>query len=201
MFIMDFVIVGLGNPGAEYETTRHNIGFWIVDVLAGKYGGRWSHGDDRFISTRAKIAGYDGVLVKPRTYMNRAGAAVAPFMADGKVKTARLLITLDDFALPLGHIRLRPRGSDGGHNGLKSIASALGHASYPRLRLGVGPVPAGEDPADFVLGEMVAEIERDALKMVQHASKCVSTWVEHGINVAMNRFNSRIEEPPTDESG
>jgi PTH1 family peptidyl-tRNA hydrolase len=128
--------------------------------------------------------------------MNRSGDAIGPLVVDEAVPLGRMLVVCDDFALPLGQIRLRPAGSDGGHNGLASIIERLDDAAFPRLRLGVGPVPPRVDPAEFVLAEFFPEEEGAVGEMIQQAMECTSAWVMDGIDRAMGRFNARKEPPP-----
>ena len=185
------LIVGLGNPGPEYLETRHNAGFRLVDHLAD----RWRLGGFRR-GERARVAegvrnGESVVLLKPTTYMNRSGAALAPLRARPDFDPSRdLLIVVDDVALPLGRFRLRGAGSSGGHNGLKSVEGTLQRQDYARLRIGVGPAPEGlDDLADFVLGEFTAE-ERETLEqLLEPMSEAVECWLAEGVERAMSRFN------------
>jgi peptidyl-tRNA hydrolase, PTH1 family len=183
--------VGLGNPGPEYEDTRHNAGFRLADRLVA----RWQLGPfrrgDRTREARGSWQDMPVTVLKPVTYMNRSGAALAPLRALPDFDPSRqLLILVDDVALPLGRFRLRGAGSAGGHNGLKSIEGVLQRQDYARLRIGVGPAPpALDDLADFVLDEFTAE-ERDTIaELLDPMSEAVETWLQDGIEVAMNRFN------------
>jgi PTH1 family peptidyl-tRNA hydrolase len=184
-------IVGLGNPGPEYDGTRHNAGFWLADHLAR----RWDLGAFKR-GTQARTAvgrrqGEDVVLVKPSTYMNRSGAALAPLRSVPGFDPARdLLVLVDDFHLDAGRFRLRPGGSAGGHNGLKSIEGALRSQQYARLRIGVGPLPPGTaDTADFVLAPFARD-ELDAIAaLLDPMAEAVEVWLGEGIEAAMNRFN------------
>jgi PTH1 family peptidyl-tRNA hydrolase len=183
--------VGLGNPGPEYDETRHNAGFRLADHLVA----RWRFGAYRRGERARQVEGLrDGQTVrvlKPQTYMNRSGAALAPLRAlSGFNPATDLLVLVDDVALPLGKFRLRGAGSAGGHNGLKSIEGALQRQDYARLRIGVGPAPAGDDDlADFVLDAFTAE-ERAALNaLLDPMAEAVECWLSEGIERAMNRFN------------
>jgi PTH1 family peptidyl-tRNA hydrolase len=131
-------------------------------------------------------------VLKPRTYMNLSGRALEALADLEPVRAGDTLVICDDIALPLGFVRLRKRGSDGGHNGLKSVIASLGGTGFPRLRLGVGPVPPGVDPADFVLDRMSADDAASAEKMLREALKCVETAVDLGFEAAMTRFNRRV---------
>lgn len=194
--------MGLGNPGPRYENTRHNLGFIVIDALAAAWRASWS-AFASFEVGEVRTGDSDVLLVKPRTYMNRSGTALGALIARGDLTVEdgvcdRLLVVLDDIALPLGRIRLRQRGSDGGHNGLKSIIASSGTREFPRLRLGVGPVPDGEDPADFVLEPFTAD-EREAVRrMVGQGVDCVEDVLRFGVTEAMNRHNSPRAAPETD---
>ncbi|HXV14995.1 MAG TPA: aminoacyl-tRNA hydrolase, partial [Candidatus Krumholzibacteria bacterium] len=139
-------------------------------------------------------------LMEPLTYMNLSGDVLAPWIAQESLPLDRLLVVCDDFALPLGSLRLRKNGSDGGHNGLASIIERLDSLEFPRLRLGVGPVPPRVDPAEFVLAEFLPEEERTVDEMLVVAADCIEAWVMHGIDKAMSRFNTR-KEPPAEAPG
>jgi PTH1 family peptidyl-tRNA hydrolase len=132
------------------------------------------------------------MVVKPQTYMNRSGRALEILGADGYVRASDTLVVCDDIALPMGTIRLRKKGSDGGHNGLRSVIESLGTTRFPRLRLGVGPVPESVDAADFVLEPMPDEVRSVAKRMVREAVKCLETLLSSDIDTAMNRFNRRV---------
>ena len=140
-------------------------------------------------------------MIKPQTYMNLSGEALEILAGMETVRLTDTLVVCDDIALPLGFIRLRKKGSDGGHNGLKSVIDSLGGTSFPRLRLGVGPVPDGVDPADFVVAQMDEDELAVTAKMLREAVKCVETLVEHGVGTAMNRFNRRATEAEAGPSG
>jgi PTH1 family peptidyl-tRNA hydrolase len=183
--------VGLGNPGPEYVDTRHNAGFRLADHLVA----RWRLGPLRR-GDRARVAEgtWNGQVVRvlePQTYMNRSGAAVAPLLALPDFDPARdLLILVDDVALPMGRFRLRGAGSAGGHNGLKSVEGVLRRQDYARLRIGVGPVPAGLDElADFVLDAFPIEDRVILDALLDPMADSVETWVDAGIEQAMTRHN------------
>ena len=184
------VVCGLGNPGPEYDDTRHNVGWWLVDRLAKD----WKLGSFRrrgpALESGGRVGEHDVVLLKPQTYMNRSGAALTALRRSVEFDPARdLLVVVDDAAIDVGRLRFRPSGTAGGHNGLKSIEAALGTREYARLRIGVGPVPAGEDMADFVLSRMSRGDEEAVLEKLGPAAEGVRTWLEEGIEAAMNRHN------------
>jgi PTH1 family peptidyl-tRNA hydrolase len=183
--------VGLGNPGPEYADTRHNAGFRLADRLAERWGfGPFRRGE-RVRETAGTIGGTAVKVLKPQTYMNRSGAAVAPLRALPEFDPTRhLLILVDEVALPLGKFRLRGAGSAGGHNGLKSIEGALQRQDYARLRIGVGPKPPEvDDLADYVLAEFTPE-ERETLEsLLDPMADAVESWLAEGIERAMTKFN------------
>lgn len=184
------VICGLGNPGSEYDDTRHNVGWWLVDRLAAE----WDLGPFRRDGPAAVAAGRVGahavLLLEPLTYMNRSGAAVAGLRAVPGFEVERdLLVVVDDVALDVGRIRFRARGSAGGHNGLKSIETALGTREYARLRIGVGPPPPGVELVEWVLSPPSPDEEDRLLALMPDLVRAVRTWLDDGIEAAMNRFN------------
>jgi PTH1 family peptidyl-tRNA hydrolase len=183
--------VGLGNPGPEYEDTRHNAGFRLADRLAARWQlGQFRRGE-RAREARGTWQDVPVRILKPQTYMNRSGAAVAPLRALPDFDPSQhLLILVDDVALPVGRFRLRGAGSAGGHNGLKSIEGVLQRQDYARLRIGVGPAPPGLDNlADFVLDVFSAEERGMLTELLDPMSEAVESWLENGIEKAMNQFN------------
>ncbi|HET7601300.1 MAG TPA: aminoacyl-tRNA hydrolase [Gemmatimonadales bacterium] len=183
--------MGLGNPGPEYEDTRHNAGFRLADHLAARWGVGPFRRAERARATSGSVGGVAVTIVKPQTYMNRSGAALAPLRALPGFDAARdLLVLVDDVALPLGRFRLRGAGSAGGHNGLKSIEGALMRQDYARLRIGIGPKPPEvEDLADYVLAGFTPEERRVLDALLDPMAEAVECWIAHGIEHAMNQFN------------
>lgn len=180
------IVCGLGNPGLEYEATRHNVGWWVVDRLKQDCGFSSFRREGAAYASEGRVAGETVRLLKPTTYMNRSGAALAPFLRDPEfVPTRDLLVVVDDVALPVGRFRFRSQGSAGGHNGLKSIESFLRSRDYPRLRVGVGPRPDGVDLADFVLADFEPDDEARMVDLLPALAEGVREWVEHGIESAM----------------
>jgi PTH1 family peptidyl-tRNA hydrolase len=177
-------VVGLGNPGPEYAATRHNVGFWVADALVAHWGMSPFRRGERARVSEGVVDGVPIHVLKPTTMMNRSGAALAALRADPAfVPASDLLIVVDDFNIPLGTYRLRPSGSPGGHNGLKSIEGALQSQEYPRLRIGVGPVPAGEPWEDFVLSPF-ADDEREQMDaLMPQLVEAIDTWVRRGEGV------------------
>ena len=195
------VVLGLGNPGAEYERTRHNVGWWVLDHLADvwRFEGWKRDGESRVLS--GTVGGQRVRLVKPQTYMNLSGGVLRPYVRKpGWSYMKDLLVVSDEVALPVGAFRIRPGGSAGGHNGLKSIEGALGSQEYARLRIGVGP----EDPArrrgdlaDYVLSDFGKGEEKLVRGTFETVTELVETWLTDGPQVAMNRFN-RLGKAATD---
>lgn len=183
-----YLIVGLGNIGPDYIGTRHNAGFMVVDVLAERAGATWKscrYGD----MTTLKIKNCELMLLKPSTFMNLSGVAVRYWMNQEKLPLENLLVVVDDLALPFGSIRLKQRGSDGGHNGLKNIASELGNTNYSRLRIGVGNEFSRGHQIDFVLGVFNPEEKKKLPEILDKAADCVSAYCLSGPAFAMNHFN------------
>jgi PTH1 family peptidyl-tRNA hydrolase len=185
---MPKLVVGLGNPGSKYEATRHNIGFEVVDRLAaGGAGARFSRKFDGLVA-EAEIDFRRVLLVKPETFMNLSGRCVAQVLRFYKIEATDLLVICDDLSLPLGKLRLRPGGSDGGQKGLRDITAHLGTEAYARLRIGIGergPI----DASDFVLSRF-KPAERPVMEeALIDATQAVAVWVAQGIEAAMYRFN------------
>ena len=183
------VVVGLGNPGSEYAHTRHNLGFRVVDLLAGRLKGTWSESTWYFFC-RIATGSEPLVLVKPTTFMNRSGVAVADVLDRFEADVEDVLVVVDDVHLDLGRIRLRRGGSDGGHNGLRSIIDCVGSAAFPRLRLGIGAPPEGTDRIGHVLSALEAGEYDTVEAAIREAASGVRCWMESGIDVAMSRYNS-----------
>lgn len=182
-------IVGLGNPGAEYAATRHNAGFWCIDALARKHAIRLERRRSSAIIGEGVIADRPVALVKPRTYVNRSGAAIRYLQARYGLSTDKLLIVCDDINLPPGKLRLRAKGSAGGHNGLKSVIEAAGSQAFPRLRIGVGMPADGAGQIEHVIGPMPPD-EREILDAaVERAADAIACLLAEGIQETMSRFN------------
>lgn len=188
---MKYLIAGLGNVGDEYKGTRHNAGFRIVDALANDMGiTQWEDRRYGFVAN-GRVKNAELVLLKPSTYMNLSGRAVHYWMEKEKIPVERLLVVCDDLSLPFGKIRLRPTGSDGGHNGLKNIAQLIGTQGFSRLRFGIGNDFARGQQIDFVLGRFS---EADLSTMDEHVANAVGavkTFCLSGINIAMNQYNNK----------
>ncbi len=181
------VIVGLGNPGREYQRTRHNIGFMVLDHLAIESGLTW---EDKFLSRAStwRRKGDRLVLLKPQTWMNLSGRAVQRAVGFYKVPIEDLLVIYDDLDLPVGQLRLRFKGGDGGHRGVRSIIELLGTRDFLRLRIGIGH-PEREDGTSRVLGRIARDEEVAMDEAIKGAAGAVATWLDDGFSKAMNRFN------------
>ena len=188
------VIVGLGNPGREYAATRHNVGWWLIDHLADVWHFDGWKKDSESRVANGTVGGVRVRLVKPQTFMNLSGQALKNFVRRPFWSPAKdLLIVVDEVQLPVGRIRIRPRGSAGGHNGLKSVEHALGTQEYGRLRIGVGPSEERKgiykDLADFVLSPFARDERDDILALMPQLTSTVETWLHEGIEKAMNLHN------------
>jgi peptidyl-tRNA hydrolase, PTH1 family len=179
------LVVGLGNPGAEYNRTRHNVGFDVVDLLASEWGLNWQHSKS-WHALWAK--GEKVILVKPASYMNRSGEPVSAIANFYKIAPAEILVVLDDLALELGRLRLRTEGGTGGHNGLESIIVHLGTEAIPRLRLGIGAAPSA-GAVDYVLGRFFEEEVPVVKKAIERGAEAVKCAIDKGVLSAMNLFN------------
>jgi PTH1 family peptidyl-tRNA hydrolase len=183
------LIVGLGNPGPEYANTRHNAGYQCVARFAERHGLRFSFYRFRARLAEGTVAGRHVIVARPLTFMNESGQAVAPLVRRYAVPLANLLVVYDDMDLPLGKIRLRARGSSGGHKGLDSVQRHLGTTEVPRLRIGIGR-PAYGDPVDYVLSPWRPEEQAVMEGAYERAVEAIDTFLQEGIVVAMNRFNA-----------
>ena len=199
------LVVGLGNPGREYVGTRHNVGFEVNDRLTEKLGWMRSGDFDRMAKSKFDALMFDGslqrtsgeperlVLLKPTTYMNLSGRSVQAAMGFYQLKPDDIMVVLDDLALPCGKLRIRPGGSDGGHNGLRDIQRALATNQYPRLRVGIDAPPPPVPGKQYVLGKFSPEQRQLVDPAVTRAASAIVTWVDKGIAPAMNQFNVDAE--------
>ncbi len=185
---VDYLIIGLGNIGKQYSSTRHNIGFRVADKLIDSFDlikeGRIPEADFFCGSIDSKTV----VVAKPSTLMNRSGAAVKKLLSRFHMDIRSVLVVVDDINLPLGKIRLRKNGTHGGHNGLKSIISYVG-SDFPRLRVGIGPLPLNTEIIDFVLGDFSAQEEKEVQRAVEKAAEASMQFTRINIDAVMNRFN------------
>jgi PTH1 family peptidyl-tRNA hydrolase len=201
------IVVGLGNPGNEFVGTRHNVGWEVLDELARRLG--WIGKTEEFNrKARSRFEGLtlDGMapgsgggtekllLLKPTTYMNDSGRSVQPAMAFFQCSPAEIMVVLDDLALPAGRLRIRKGGSSGGHNGLKDIERALGSDQYPRLRLGIDAPPPRVPGRDYVLGRFSSDQRKAIEPALERSASAILTWIELGIDAAMNKYNGEEEK-------
>lgn len=183
------VVCGLGNPGAQYHATRHNVGWWLLDQLQHDWRFGQFRRDGNAVAAEGRFEDQDVLLIKPTTYMNRSGAAVARLLGDPDFRPADdLLVLVDDVALPVGRARMRGRGSAGGHNGLKSIEAVLRTQEYARLRIGVGEQPPGVDRADWVLDVFEEDEEKQVRELLPKLTDVVATWLRSGAEEASRRL-------------
>ncbi len=185
------MIVGLGNVGREYEETRHNVGFMVVDEISSKSRKRFYPGKGEYYFAEISRAGEEIILIKPTTFMNNSGVAVKDAVDRFDIQIEDLLVVYDDFNIPLSKLRLRKGGSDGGHNGVYSVVYHLNDDGFPRLRCGIGTedVVPGRDMVDFVLSKFDADEIPAVEKMVKNAADAVFVFINEGMETAMNRFN------------
>ena len=187
---MKYLIVGLGNIGDEYVGTRHNVGFRAVDAFAQKQGAEWA--DKRYGAiARTRVKNTELILLKPSTYMNLSGQAVRYWAQQEKIPVEHLLVIVDDLSLPVGKIRMRGSGSDGGHNGLKNIASCMMTQNYPRIKFGIGnEFPKGTQ-VDFVLGQFSDEDNRIIDEKLDYVGEIIKSFCLQGLDRTMNQYNKK----------
>lgn len=187
-----FLIVGLGNPGAEYDWSRHNLGFMVIDKLASDAGVDVKRRECQALVGRGEVAGNDVKLIKPQTFMNLSGESVSCLVAKHKVQDtgSQLIVISDDLALPFGKMRIRARGSAGGHNGLKSIIAHLGTNEFVRLRIGIQPEHPINDTKRFVLDSFPRTARPDVEKIIERSADAVQAIVNEGVLEAMTKYNS-----------
>ncbi len=193
------IIVGLGNPGREYAFTPHNLGFLVIDCLAERFGIRVTRPEAQSYVGLGQIAGHEVALAKPQTYMNASGHAVADLVERYEADPAETIVISDEIALPWGVIRIRERGSAGGHNGLKSVIGALGTDEFLRIRLGICPEFPPRDLAAYDLAPIGKDVRKVAEEMVGNAADAIEVILAEGAGAAMSRFNRR-NTPGDDET-
>ncbi|MEO8483689.1 MAG: aminoacyl-tRNA hydrolase [Acidobacteriota bacterium] len=186
------LVVGLGNPGATYRGTRHNVGFEVLDRLAERHRTAFDAAPVDALEARWRPEGDTVLLAKPLTFMNLSGAAVAGLCRFYRIDTSEVLIVCDDVNLPLGRVRVRATGSEGGHNGLRSVAQHLGTIDYARLRMGVGRGDERRDLADHVLSRFEPEEQTGVTSAIDRSADAVEDWVRHGTAYVMNTYNRAL---------
>lgn len=188
-----YVIVGLGNPGRQYENTRHNIGFRCIDKLAERHGISVLECKHKAIIGKGYIEGQKVILAKPQTFMNLSGESVREILQYYKVETdTNLIVIYDDISLAVGALRIRKKGSAGGHNGIKNIIAHLGHDTFQRIKIGVGEKPKGYDLADYVLGHFSKEDQGVLKEGMERVDGAVGLMLQGDVDEAMNRYNTKV---------
>jgi PTH1 family peptidyl-tRNA hydrolase len=188
-----YLLIGLGNPGSEYAKTRHNIGFEVIEKLSKDYNIPLDFKKHKAVCGKGVIEGEKVLLAQPQTYMNASGESVRELMDYYKVSEEEIIIVYDDITLAVGQLRVRPKGSAGGHNGIKSIIHNIGTQEFPRVRVGVGDKPKGWDLVDHVLGRFPKEEEPFVREGIERAAKACTTILLEGTEEAMNRFNQKVD--------
>ena len=192
--IPTYLIAGLGNPGREYQTSRHNIGFMLVSHLAEKLGVTFTRVQSKALVTKSDNQGSKLILAKPQTYMNLSGQAVGSLVKFYKIQLDNLLVVYDDVDLPYGRIRMRPSGGSAGQKGMQSIINQLGTQEFPRMRLGIGRPPGSKGAASYVLRDFSGEDADFLPSILDRGVEAVLTYVHQGLDTAMNRFNSKLDD-------
>jgi PTH1 family peptidyl-tRNA hydrolase len=183
------VVIGLGNPGMEYQNTPHNLGFDVVDLLVSRSGGSWKTEECSALTTRMSLGEFDILLAKPQTFMNLSGKAVAELMEKYEISVDDCIVVCDDLALPFGKIRVRGQGSSGGHKGLESIIEWLNSSEFTRVRLGIAPAFEVQDAAGYVLSPISRELRDLSEQMVRQGKEAVEMICSSGLQATMNKFN------------
>lgn len=191
------LVVGLGNPGSQYEKTRHNVGWLVVDEVGRRWGAAWRKEKDAHVA-EVRVGPAPGakvLLVKPQTFMNASGKAVAPMVTFYKLEPGAVLAVQDDLDSPFGLLKLRPGGRHGGQNGVRDLIRVLGTEGFPRLKIGISRPPAGWDPADWVLSKWRAEEQGTLAELVRLGADAAEVWAGSGLAEAQGRFNSTDLRP------
>jgi PTH1 family peptidyl-tRNA hydrolase len=196
------LIAGLGNPGAKYAHTRHNAGFMIIDYFAGHFNIPMKDSTRLWVAGKGLYENEEVCFLKPTTYMNNSGEAVSTFIDENNINLQDLLVVVDDFQLPFGTIRVRARGTDGGHNGLASISYYLMSDEYPRMRIGIGRDEKIDKSAviDFVLDKFTEPEKEKFDKLLPVYSECITSFIKYGVDETMNKFNKSFLPPETEDN-
>jgi peptidyl-tRNA hydrolase, PTH1 family len=187
------MVVGLGNPGPQYERTLHNLGFLVIDRLAERNGIRVTRPESKAFVGEGRISGAEALLVKPQTFMNLSGTSVKPLAERQGVDPSRVLLLYDELDLPWTGVRIRPKGSAGGHHGVESVIKGLGTQDFPRIRLGIHPGHPVKNGADFVLSPFRKAQMEELDELLDFASQAVESVIAEGVEKAMTRFNRRAQ--------
>jgi PTH1 family peptidyl-tRNA hydrolase len=194
-----FLIVGLGNPGEQYNQTPHNLGFLVIDALTARHGIRVSRPDSKALTGAGEIAGKAVMLAKPQTYMNLSGLAVAPLVMKHSVPVEKVVVVYDELDLPWMTLRIRPRGSAGGHRGMESVIRSLGTREIARVRLGIHPDHPVRDGAEFVLAPFRRSQMEELDELLQRGAEAVESIIAEGVDKAMAKFNRRAQGSQNEE--
>lgn len=189
MTVQRWLVAGLGNPGPGYELNRHNAGFLVADVLAGRAGARFRASKFRAATAEGRLAGQPAIIVKPMTFMNDSGAAVAGVAGYHRLTPDSIVVIHDELDLPFGTVRLKRGGGDNGHNGLRSVTARLGTRDYYRIRVGIGRPPGRMDPADYVLRNFSAVENRELALLLERAADAAECLLASGLVAAQNAFH------------
>jgi PTH1 family peptidyl-tRNA hydrolase len=196
--MVSWLIAGLGNPDPEYALSPHNLGFMVVDVLAAQCGVKVKRKDSSALAGQAQLEGQAVLLVKPQTYMNLSGQAVAPLLAKNELGPANLIVVYDDHNLPWGSLRIRPRGSAGGHHGMESVIAAIGTDEFLRVRLGINPGVTRAEP-EYLLKPLRRGQQKELEDFLGYAAQAVVSIISEGAEKAMTRFNRRAQGEKEEE--
>ena len=191
--------MGLGNPGDEYANTPHNLGFRVIDLLAERYAIRVSRKDSRALVGVGEISGHRVMLAKPQTYMNLSGTSVAPLMTKHKLTPADLILVYDELDLPWFEMRIKPRGSAAGHNGVKSVIAELGTNEFTRVRLGVNPGHNVQDGAEYLLASVKRSQQKETEDLVGRGADAVASIIAEGVEKSMTIYNRRAQGSTTED--
>jgi len=189
-----YLVAGLGNPGVHYRHNRHNIGFMVIDALAEQLDIKLKRVKSKAVIGEGKIGEKSLILVKPQTFMNLSGKSIGPLVHFFNVPLQNVIIVHDDLDIPLGTLRIRPKGGTGGQQGMRSILTTLGSHDIPRLRIGIGRPPGRMDPADYVLHDFDPDQRAELKDVLERATKALVTLIIDGLDKAMNNFNSEFEK-------
>ena len=195
----EWLVVGLGNPGPEYEFTNHNLGFLTIDRLAAWHNIRVTRPEANALAGAGSIAGKPVVLAKPQAYMNLSGPPVKQLMARYEVPVDRLLIVYDELDLPWTAVRVRPKGSAGGHHGIESVIKSVGSSDFPRIRMGISPGEKVRNGAEFVLRRFSKAQMQDLDELLDHTARAVESLIAEGVETSMTKFNRRARGLPNEE--
>ncbi|HUJ23408.1 MAG TPA: aminoacyl-tRNA hydrolase [Bryobacteraceae bacterium] len=194
-----YLVVGLGNPGTEYENTPHNLGFRVVDLLAERHSIRVNRKDSKALTGVGEIAGKPVMLAKPQTYMNLSGTSVAPLMEKHSLTAEDLILVYDELDLPWGEMRIKPRGSAAGHHGPESVMGSVGTQNFVRVRLGVNPGCKLRDGAEYLLAPIKRSQQKEAEELVVRGAEAVASLIAEGVEKSMTIFNRRARGSNTEE--